>query len=248
MRRLVLALIFLVLVACGVWVGVSAQSPSSEVTAPLVYTSATTYERAAWLSGGERFPAGAQIMIQDAKALRQLMPGFAASADPIVSFDGTKILFSGKRDAKDTWQVWEVAIGGGEAKRITTVLERLHSPLLSSRKPIGLCAQGGRPVRSGDGAVGWRALAATDTYAREVRCLLMFCATAGSCSKRDIHLARDNHLRFTRCIQTAAGLRLTAAITAHPDKPANNPIQATLFLQANMDWDGSLRRLRMRLT
>ena len=119
MRRLVLALIFLVFVACGVWVGVSAQSPANKLTAPLVYTSAPKYERRAWISGGERFPTGAQIMIQDAKALRQLMSGFAASADPIVSFDGTKILFAGKRYAKDTWQVWEVTIGGGEAKRIT---------------------------------------------------------------------------------------------------------------------------------
>ncbi|MGA9564256.1 MAG: hypothetical protein WBS19_01915 [Candidatus Korobacteraceae bacterium] len=120
MRRLVIVFVCLLFAACTVWVAVSAQSPTNKLTSPLLYTSAATYERAAWLRGGERFPAGAQIMIQGGKGPRQLVSGIAASADPIVSFDGTRILFSGKREAKDAWQIWEVAIGGGEAKRITT--------------------------------------------------------------------------------------------------------------------------------
>jgi Hydrazine synthase alpha subunit middle domain len=37
-----------------------------------------------------------------------------------VSFDGKRILFAGKRAAKDSWQIWEVAVTGGPAKRITT--------------------------------------------------------------------------------------------------------------------------------
>src|SRR5208283_5829229 len=41
-------------------------------------------------------------------------------ADPNVSFDGTRLLFAGKREARDSWQIWEVAVGGGEAKRVTT--------------------------------------------------------------------------------------------------------------------------------
>ncbi len=120
MRRLAIAIGCLVLVAGTVWVRVSAQSSANKLTTPLVYTSAATYARGAWISGGERFPAGAQIMVHDGKAARHLVTGFAASADPIVSFDGTKILFAGKREPKDSWQVWEVATGGGEAKRITT--------------------------------------------------------------------------------------------------------------------------------
>jgi Hydrazine synthase alpha subunit middle domain len=119
-RRFAIAIGCLVLVAGTVWVRVSAQSPSNKLTASLVFTSAATYERGAWLRGGERFPAGAQIMILDAKAPRRLVAGFAASADPIVSFDGTKLLFAGKREAADPWQIWEIAISGGEAKRITT--------------------------------------------------------------------------------------------------------------------------------
>ncbi len=119
MRRFAIAIACLVLVAGTVWMRVSAQSPANKLTAPLVYTSAAAYDREAWVRGGERFPAGAQIMIQDTKSPRQLVPGFAASADPVVSFDGTKILFAAKRELKDSWQVWEVGIGGGEAKRIT---------------------------------------------------------------------------------------------------------------------------------
>ena len=83
---------------------------------PLVYTSAPQYDAEAWLRGGERFPAGAQVMVRENGNSRALVAGFAATADANVSFDGTRILFAGKREAKDSWQIWEVAVGGGEAK------------------------------------------------------------------------------------------------------------------------------------
>ena len=44
-----------------------------------------------------------------------LMPDFAASADPAVSFDGKNVLFAGKQKAGDHWQIWEVALGGDRA-------------------------------------------------------------------------------------------------------------------------------------
>src|SRR5581483_3495640 len=47
-------------------------------------------------------------------------PDFAASADPEVSFDGTRILFSGKRTAADSWQIYEVTLPGGEPRRISS--------------------------------------------------------------------------------------------------------------------------------
>ena len=119
MRRVVIALLVLACAAGVVWVGVSADSSSNQSSAPLVYTSAPQFDRDAWMRGEERFPAGAQVMVREGSGSRELVGGFAATADPAVSFDGTRVLFAAKKDAKDAWQVWEVASQGGEAKRIT---------------------------------------------------------------------------------------------------------------------------------
>ena len=51
-------------------------------------------------------------MLRAGKA-EPLVPGFAASADASVSFDGKTVLFAGKKNADDPWQIWEVAAEGG---------------------------------------------------------------------------------------------------------------------------------------
>ncbi len=66
---------------------------------PLLVTAAAQYDTEAWLRGGERFPAGAQVLVLDNGKSSNLIAGFAATADPVVSFDGTKVLFAGKRGA-----------------------------------------------------------------------------------------------------------------------------------------------------
>ena len=107
------------LAAAAVWRSVAAQTSGSAAAAPLVYTAAPQYDRDAWMRGGERFPAGAQVLIAATPSASPLVSGFAATADPNVSFDGTKVLFAGKKGPKDTWQVWEIAVKGGEPKQIT---------------------------------------------------------------------------------------------------------------------------------
>jgi hypothetical protein len=83
-----------------------------------LYTVAPQYEPLAWMQGGDRFPSGATVFIRDGQ--RPLMPDFAASADPSVSFDGQRVLFAGKQKAQDPWQIWEIPITGGPARRITS--------------------------------------------------------------------------------------------------------------------------------
>lgn len=119
MRLGAIALSTLALAACIFWGGVSAQSPAAKLSVSIAYTSTPQYDAEAWLHGGERFPAGAQVMVREGAVERPLVSGFAATADPSVFFDGTRILFAGKRGTKDNWQIWEIAAGGGEPKRIT---------------------------------------------------------------------------------------------------------------------------------
>jgi hypothetical protein len=85
---------------------------------PFVYTAAPRYEPAAWLRGQERFPNGASVILVDGANRRPLAPSFFASADPAVSFDGARVLFSAKQTSAAHWQIWEVPIAGGDARQL----------------------------------------------------------------------------------------------------------------------------------
>lgn len=92
---------------------------SSPSPLAFIYTVAKTYEPLAWMHGGERFPSGATIRIHELSGEHPLVPEFFAAADPAISFDGRRILFAGKRGHDDPWQIWEISLGGDDARQIT---------------------------------------------------------------------------------------------------------------------------------
>ncbi len=107
-------------------------TPATEAPAKVpafLYTVAKVFAPAAWLSGGDRFPAGAHILVSNETGRRPLVPDFAASADPSVSFDGEKVLFAGKARASDSWQIWELDLAGGAPRPITSFSEDCIRPL-----------------------------------------------------------------------------------------------------------------------
>jgi hypothetical protein len=85
-----------------------------------VYTEAAVWDARATSGNGERFPSGARLMLFTQAGARPLIPDFAASADAAVSFDGSRVLFSGKRKTGDAWQVWEAPVAGGTPRRVTS--------------------------------------------------------------------------------------------------------------------------------
>lgn len=68
-----------------------------------------------------------------AGAWRALAQGFTASADPDVSFDGKRIVFAGRRTPGEPWQIYEVALAGGEPRRITNSGQDCRRPVYQSR-------------------------------------------------------------------------------------------------------------------
>ena len=87
--------------------------PASESAAittipPLLYTASQNYDPLAWLKGSDRFSGDAAIYTSEGGRQRPLIPDFAKSADPSVSFDGKRALFAGKAHAQDPWQIWEI--------------------------------------------------------------------------------------------------------------------------------------------
>ena len=107
----------LLLLAVGI-VGSSVEaSPASD---SFLYTVAKAYEPLAWMHGAERFPSGATIFIHESSHAYALLPEFAATADPAISFDAERVLFAGKRKPEDRWQIWEMSLSEGNARQITS--------------------------------------------------------------------------------------------------------------------------------
>jgi len=117
----------LVLMAFGpAWL--SSDSAQSSVLPAFLYTVARTYEPMAWMSGSDRFASNSTIFVRDGKVTRRLVPDFAVSADPSVSYDGLHILFAGKAHASDPWQIWEVATDGMQPRRVTATSDDCLRP------------------------------------------------------------------------------------------------------------------------
>ena len=123
----------------GAWVSVMLCSPGGRQNAAsfsYIYTQTSSYDREPAVAGGERFSKGARLRLMANGTARDLVPGFAASADASASFDGLRVLFSGKQNPADSWHVWEVAVAGGAPRQITTVREDTIAPLYLSEGQI----------------------------------------------------------------------------------------------------------------
>ena len=93
---------------------------TTNAASSLLYTVTKSYEPLAWLHGADRFGADSAIYITQGSRRRALVPGFAVSADPEVSFDGQRVVFTGKAHSQDPWQVWEITLSEGKPRRITS--------------------------------------------------------------------------------------------------------------------------------
>jgi hypothetical protein len=76
---------------------------------PFLHTGVPEYDPAAELKGVNRFP----VIPVSASGRQRIAPAFYASADPVVSFGGTQILFAGKASADSPWQIREAPAAGG---------------------------------------------------------------------------------------------------------------------------------------
>lgn len=100
---------------------------------PFLYTAAPRYEPAAWSHGGERFPEGAHLVlvskVHSGERRREVVPGFFASTDAAVSYDGRRVLFSGKPTRQDAWQIWEADLAEGAPHLVVATADGCIRPL-----------------------------------------------------------------------------------------------------------------------
>ena len=109
--------------ACGFAPDV-AQAPTTAV----IVTAAASYRPEAAITGGERFPAGAQLLSLKNGHAEPLLKDFAASADANLSFDGARVLFAGKKATHDPWQIWELTLATGATRKLVSSADDLVRP------------------------------------------------------------------------------------------------------------------------
>jgi hypothetical protein len=96
-----------------------AQQTRTDLNADFIVTAAPIYKQLAEIRGEERFPNGARLLLVHQGKAESLVPHFAASADADVSFDGKWVMFAGKKNAGDPWQIWEVNL---EDRKVRSIL------------------------------------------------------------------------------------------------------------------------------
>lgn len=89
--------------------------------ADVIATRTARYDALAAIRGAERFPAGAQLMRIHGGKATPLVEGFAATADAAVSFDAKSVLFAGKKNATDKWQIWQLTFADGSVRKVVEV-------------------------------------------------------------------------------------------------------------------------------
>jgi hypothetical protein len=119
----VAASIAMLLPVCG-FLPDAAQAPSADI----IVTAAPVYEPLAALRGGERFPKGAQLLLVHASKAEPLVTGFAASTDANISFDGKTVLFAGKKEAGDAWQIWELTLADLSVRKVISTANDAERP------------------------------------------------------------------------------------------------------------------------
>ena len=106
-----------------------AQKPAPNPNPDFLVTAAPVYRPLAELRGEERFPKGARLLLVREGKAEPLVPDFAASADADVSFDGEWVMFAGKKNAGDAWQIWEINLSGRKVRQVVTTKADAERPL-----------------------------------------------------------------------------------------------------------------------
>jgi hypothetical protein len=72
---------------------------------------------------------GRLVLVENGRIVRVLTEGFSSAADPDVSFDGTKILFAGRRNDADRWAIYEMSAAGSELRQVFASPDDLRHPI-----------------------------------------------------------------------------------------------------------------------
>jgi Tol biopolymer transport system component len=114
---------------CTAGLLLASQARNASVPAQQRYSIVFTQVPASALSGKKQGMASAFrkslkeksriVALSAGGSIAILTPEFAAAATPSLSFDGKSLLFAGKKEANENWNIWEMDVDGRNKKQIT---------------------------------------------------------------------------------------------------------------------------------
>jgi len=87
-------------------------------------------------STGNQYLPGCRIvsLLSNSKKPINLTSDFYSASDPEISFDGNYIIFSGKKNAKDFWQIWQMKVDGSDKRQITKEAGDCYMPVFAGNR------------------------------------------------------------------------------------------------------------------
>jgi Tol biopolymer transport system component len=123
----------LLVVALGVSNAAAAdRAPEDPIVLTQVPRDAVPQRPATWAAEIARsdYGSGARIILVGPSGTpHALTNSFHSAADPDISFDGRRMLFAGKREASDNWNIFEMVLESGEVRQITKDLGDCRQPV-----------------------------------------------------------------------------------------------------------------------
>jgi len=87
-----------------------------------------------------RYPPGSRVVLLAppfrTDAVVELSRGMVAAGDPRVSWDGRWVYFAGKASEQAEWQIYRVAAGGGEPRRMTEMPGGAMDPAVAAHEEL----------------------------------------------------------------------------------------------------------------
>ncbi len=123
--------------ALAAW-GKSAQAPQA-FEVPLILCQAPHRAPAKGGAFAYRLPpieGGRIVLLDRSGAVTLLTSEFVSSSDPSLSYDGKKVLFTGKRERHEPWNVWEMDIDGTNKRQLTSGFGNCIQPRYLAKSAI----------------------------------------------------------------------------------------------------------------
>lgn len=126
------ALVLLLAPACSRAAGTGLETPLLVTQVPV----GTERTPAGWqpdqLVRADWFEGARLVVVSPDGQQRVLSAGFAAAADPNVSFDGTRVLFAGQKERGSAWRIWEIGPDGRDLRPVSPENQDARGPIYAT--------------------------------------------------------------------------------------------------------------------
>jgi len=130
--------IFIPLLIIYLFIGGIQRTASAQTEYDLIFVQIPDSDFSEITNGmfADRYIKGSRIVLLSANTTKtiNLTPEFYAACDPDISFDAKNILFAGKKNTGDYWQIWSLALDGTEKIQITDLEGECVAPVYAGNR------------------------------------------------------------------------------------------------------------------